>query len=93
MCRTLAACSLALPATCPGSHDLQGCDAVPTALITPVRTGIHARTAIGSRWRCHQAAPSTHAGVPHLPRLGSGVSPPHCSQEIHHDHFQRKVLL
>ncbi len=27
------------------------------------------------------------------PAPGSGVSPPHCSQEIHHDLFQRKVLL
>src|SRR5690606_41123000 len=28
MCRTLAACSLALPAACPGSRDLRDCGAV-----------------------------------------------------------------
>ncbi|TQG74010.1 GTPase, partial [Pseudomonas aeruginosa] len=31
MCRTLAACSLALPAACPGSRDLQDCGAVRRA--------------------------------------------------------------
>ena len=47
----------------------------------PVRSGIPARTAIGSPdGDATQAVPSTHAGVPHLPRLGSGVSPPLCSQ-------------
>src|SRR5574337_1770439 len=49
--------------------------AVPTALNKPVRSGIPARTAIGSPdGDATQAVPSTHAGVPHLPRLGSGVS-------------------
>ncbi|HRY89917.1 MAG TPA: GTPase, partial [Rubrivivax sp.] len=31
MCRTLAACSLALPAACPGSRDLRDCGAVRRA--------------------------------------------------------------
>ena len=39
-----------------------------------------------------QAVPSTHAGFHTFPPW-VGVSPPHCSQEIHHDQFHRKVLL
>ena len=59
------------------------------ALITPVRTGIHARTAIGSRWRCHQTVPSTHAGFTPS-RLGRVCLRLIVPQEIHHDHFHRK---
>src|SRR3546814_4652516 len=66
MCRTLAACSLALPAACPGSRDLQDCGAVRRAGCFVLRA--HPRPSTSpSRDR-----PPLRAGVPWLPQ---GVSP------------------
>src|SRR5690625_3075732 len=72
-CPRYPRCLLTTSATCPGSRDLQGCGAVSTALIVPVRTASHARTSIVFDGGCQSSKPDSGLSS----SRPTGVSPPH----------------